>query len=145
MARCCYVVILIKSWRAGTSFQSPLSSQKRWKYLSYSTLVFDQMSLLLYLGFKVNKHKCNFNYVAMPMVMSQILKSVDLKKTKIQTSQEWNNIFSSNKKSSLITYQGLCYSKKKFVFHISLIFSEVGDSSVESAGNPYKVDQMINR
>ena len=33
------------------------------------------------LGFKVNKRKCNFHYVTMPMMMSEILKSVDFTKT----------------------------------------------------------------
>ena len=28
-----------------------------------------------------NKHKCNFHYVAMPMMTSQILKSADFTKT----------------------------------------------------------------
>ena len=37
--------------------------------------------ILIVLGFKRNKHKCNFHYLAMPMVTSEILKSVDFKKT----------------------------------------------------------------
>ena len=41
------------------------------KCLSYSTLVFD--FFLQYLGFKRNKYKRNFQYVAMPMMTSQIL------------------------------------------------------------------------
>ena len=41
----------------------------------------DQISLCYYLGFKRNKPKRNFHYVAMPMMMSQILKSVDFTKT----------------------------------------------------------------
>ena len=41
----------------------------------YSTLVIDQISFWLYLRFKRNKHKCNFHYVAMPMMTSHILKS----------------------------------------------------------------------
>ena len=45
--------------------------------MPYSTLVFDQISL----GFKRNKHGCNFHYDAMPMVASQILKTVDFTKT----------------------------------------------------------------
>ena len=60
--------------RPGTSFQSPLLSQKHVrKCFSYNTLVFDQISL----GFKRNKHECNFHYRVMSMVTSQILKTVD--------------------------------------------------------------------
>ena len=62
------------------------------------------------LRFKRNKHKSNFHYVAMPMMTSQNLNSVDLRKT--QKSRE-QNIFSSNKKKSLNTYRGLLYGKKK--------------------------------
>ena len=67
----------------GTNFQSP-TFELFWtcqKYLSYSTLVFDQISFKQYLGFKRNNDRCNFHYVAIPMVMSQILKSVDFTKT----------------------------------------------------------------
>ena len=49
--------------------------------IPYSTLVFDTISFRWYLRFKGNKHKCNFHYVAIPMMMSQILKSVDFTKT----------------------------------------------------------------
>ena len=38
---------------------------------------FDEISL----GFKINKHKCNFHYVVMPMITSHILKFVGLTKT----------------------------------------------------------------
>ena len=40
-------------------------------------------------GFKRNKEKCNFHYVAMPMMTSQILKSVDF--TKIQIHRYLKN------------------------------------------------------
>ena len=42
-------------------------------------LAIDQISF--HLGFKRNKHKCNFHYMAMPMMTSQILKYVDCTKT----------------------------------------------------------------
>ena len=61
--------------------------------LSYSLLVFDQVSFWYYLRYKRNKRKLNFYYEAMPMMTSQILKSVD-NETK---SGEWN-IYSLNKK-----------------------------------------------
>ena len=44
---------------------------------------------LIVLRFKRNKHKCNFHYVAMPMVTSQILKYVDV--TKKQKSRYLEN------------------------------------------------------
>ena len=77
-----------------TSFQSPTLSQKHVKnmsktFLSYNTLVFDQISFRQNLGFKRNKLKCNFHYVAMLMVASQILKSVDF--TKAQKSRYLKN------------------------------------------------------
>ena len=50
-------------------------------FLSYSTLVFDQILLLYYLGFKRNKHTRKFYYVAIPMMMPEILKFVDFTKT----------------------------------------------------------------
>ena len=61
------------------------------KCFSYSTLVFDQY-FLQYLGFKRNKQKCNFHYVAMHM-MSQILKSVDFSKTQKSRNHENKALF----------------------------------------------------
>ena len=49
----------------------------------------DQISFYYYLGFKRNKQKRNFHYVAMLMMMSQILKSVDF--TKSQKSRYLDN------------------------------------------------------
>ena len=84
----CHFSTIIKG--AGTSFQSPTLSQKHVRnVLSYHTLVFDQISFWQYLRFKRNKHKCNLHYEAMPMMMSQILKSVDF--TKTQTSRYLKN------------------------------------------------------
>ena len=37
--------------------------------------------LIVLIGFKRNKHKCNFHYVAIPMMTPEILKSVDFTKT----------------------------------------------------------------
>ena len=45
------------------------------------TSIRPHFTLIEYLGFKGNKHNYNFNYVAMPMMTSQILKSVYLTKT----------------------------------------------------------------
>ena len=54
-----------------------------------STTKIDQVSLyclfiiLIASRIQKNKHKFNFHYVAMPMMALQILKSVDLTKSKI--------------------------------------------------------------
>ena len=80
-----------------TSFQSPAFSKKCLKCLSYSTLVFDQISFWKGLGFKRNKHKCNLHYAAMLMMASQILKSAGFTKTQVLIFWEWN-ILSSNEK-----------------------------------------------
>ena len=48
-------------------------------------------------GFKRNKCKWNFHYVAV-LMMLQILETVDITKTKTLISRE-DNIFSSNKKN----------------------------------------------
>ena len=76
-----------KAWN-----QFPLSSlepQTCQKYFSYSIIVTDQVSFSECLGFKRNKHKRKFHYLVMPMMMSQILKSVDF--TKAQKSRYLEN------------------------------------------------------
>ena len=83
--------------------------------MSYSTLVFDQVSFWLEkkLKLKKNKHKCNLHYAAMPMMTSQILKSVNFTETQKSRYLENEILFSSsNKKKLLITHQGLLYNKK---------------------------------
>ena len=82
--------------------------------IPYSTLVFDTISFRWYLRFKGNKHKCNFHYVAIPMMMSQILKSVDFTKTQKSRYLENETLFFLQIKNSLITHQGLLYCKKQF-------------------------------
>ena len=60
-----------------------------------------------------NKNKCNFHYVTIPMMASQILKSVDFKKnTKMQIPHELNITYSSNKK--FINCTSRAYCKKQF-------------------------------
>ena len=61
--------------------------------IPYSTLVFDTISFRWYLRFKGNKHKCNFHYVAIPMMTSQILKSVDFTKTQKSRYLENKTLF----------------------------------------------------
>ena len=55
---------------------------------------------------------CNFHYVAMSMMTSQILKSVDFTKTQKSTYFENKTFFLQTKK--LIINQGLLYCKKWF-------------------------------
>ena len=79
----CHFNKIIKG--SGNSFQFPGLSQTHARNVCH------------YLGFKRKKHNCNFHYVAMSMMRSQILKSVEYhKNTKIYISQEQNIIFSSN-------------------------------------------------
>ena len=69
----------------GTCFKSPalipVSRIEHLRDACHAALVFDQILFWQFLGLKGNKHKCNFHYVAMPIMMSQILKSVDFRKT----------------------------------------------------------------
>ena len=58
--------------------------------------------------------KCNFHYVAMPMMTSQILKSVDFTKTQKSRYLENETSFFLQIKKSLITHLGLLYNKKDF-------------------------------
>ena len=90
---CCHFNKIIK--RSGTSFQSPALSPKHVRnviYIGIYTGIYPSL-LWYYLGFKRNKHKCNFHYIAVAMMTSQILKS-------LEKSQEWNTSFSSNEKIS---------------------------------------------
>ena len=64
--------------------------------------------------------KCNFQYVAMPMMTSQVLKFVDFKKTQ-KSRYLKNETFSfSNKKITLTTHQGLLNGKKYFCSRCNL-------------------------
>ena len=77
-----------------------------------NTLVFDQISFSKYLGFKRNKRKGNFHYAVIPMMTSQILKSVDFTKTKQSRYLENETLFFIQVKKFLITHQRLLYDKK---------------------------------
>ena len=61
-------------------------------------------------GFKRNKNKCNFHYIAMSMVTSQILKSVDF--TKIEKSRYLEDKTFFLQIKILITHQELPHGKK---------------------------------
>ena len=90
MARSRYIVILIKSLKGPeTSFHSPVLSQKYIRNVCHTTYQQLGFKRFQYLGFKRNKDKCNFHYVAMSMMTSQILKSVHF--TKIQKSRYFEN------------------------------------------------------
>ena len=58
------------------------------------------------------KQKCNFNYVAILMMMSQILKSVDFTKTQKSRYLENETLFLLQIKK-FIEHQGLLYGKKQ--------------------------------
>ena len=54
--------------------------------------------ILIVLRTQKNKHKCNFHYVAMPMMTLQILKSMDFIETQKSRHLENKTFFFSNKK-----------------------------------------------
>ena len=69
---------------------------------------------------RIQKNKCNFHYVAMPMMTPQIFKSVNF--TKTQKSRYFKNkTFFLQKNKTLIVHQGLLYAKKRFAAEV--IFS----------------------
>ena len=56
------------------------------RYLKNKTFFLQIKKIISYksgatLGFKRNKHKCNFHYVVTPMITSEILKSAEFTKT----------------------------------------------------------------
>ena len=77
----CYFNKIIKGPRTSQFPGSRIEPKTCYKCQSYSTLVFEKIPFSQYVGFKRNKHKCNFYYEAMPMMMSQILKFIDFTKT----------------------------------------------------------------
>ena len=70
---------------------------------------------------RIQKNKCNFHYVAMPMMTPQIFKSVNF--TKTQKSRYFTNktFFLQKKTTTLIAHQGPLYAKKCFAADV--IFS----------------------
>ena len=67
-----------------TSFQSPALSQKHVMFFIQYTSIWPNF-VWQYLGFKRNKHDCNFHYVAMPMIVlwiSQKHKNLDILRAK---------------------------------------------------------------
>ena len=85
-------------------------------------------NFILIVLFKRKKHKCNFHYVAMSMIMSQILKSVNFTKTQKFRYLENEMFFHQIKKNSLITHQGLLYCKKNS-FMMEVTFKKLNGSA----------------
>ena len=69
----------------GTSFRSPTLRQKYVRNVCHTAPSF----ILVVLRIKKNKLKCNFHYVAIPMMTSQILEYVDF--TETQKSRYFEN------------------------------------------------------
>ena len=61
-----------------------------------------------------NKKKCNFHYVAMSMIASQILKFTSFTKTEKARCLKNKTLFFLEIKKSLMAHQGLFYGKKYF-------------------------------
>ena len=94
MARLCYIVILIKQQKS----LELVSSLQHWAKNMLEMFAIEHTSIwpnfnLIVLRIKKNKHKCNFHYVAMPMMTSQVLKSVDFTKTKKSRYLENETLF----------------------------------------------------
>ena len=73
----------------GTSSQSPALSQNMLEMFVIQHTGIWPNFILIVVRIQKNKHKCNFHYVAMPMMTSQIVKPVDF--TKIQKSRYLEN------------------------------------------------------
>ena len=105
--------------RPGTSFQSPALGQTHVRNPCH-TLVFDQILFFLYLGFKRYKRKCNFHYVAIPMMTSLILKFEDF--TKTRKSRYLHNetlFFLQIKKIHSLHFNGYFIAKNSFVAEVT--------------------------
>ena len=59
-------------------------------------------------------HKCNLHYVAILLMMSQILKSAGFAKRQKSRYLKNETLFFLQIKKSLITYQALLYDKEEF-------------------------------
>ena len=110
----CHFNKIIK--RPGTSFQSPALRQKYIRNICHTTHQYltkfyfdsiqDSRELSIILTF--------FIYVAMPVMTSQILRSVDFTKTQKSRYLKNETLSFLQIKNSLITHQRLLYCKKQF-------------------------------
>ena len=103
----------------GTSLQSPALSQKHVRHLPYSTLLFDQVSFWWDLGFKRNKHKCDFHYVTMLVMTSQVLKCMDFTKTQKAKNLKNETFFLRIKEFINYTSSATLLQKNSFVAEVN--------------------------
>ena len=73
----------------------------------------------IYLGFKRSEHKFNFHHVAMPLMMSQILKFIDFTKTEKSRYLENKTSFLQIKKFSDYTSMVTLSQKNSFVAEVT--------------------------
>ena len=99
----------------GTSFQSLALSQNHVRNVCRTAHQY-----LTKLGCKINKHHCNFHYIAMPMMASQILKSVDFTKTRKSRYLEVETFFTQIKKLTNYTSRAYFIVKNSFVAEVTL-------------------------
>ena len=78
------------------------------------------MTKLILIVFRIKKNKCNFHYVAVPMMTPQIFKFVNFTKTR-KSRHFKNKTFFLKKKKTLFVHKGLLYAKKRFAAEV--IFS----------------------
>ena len=84
------------------------------------TSIWPNFILIVLTGFKTNEHKCNFHYVEMPMMTSQILKSMGFAKT--QKSRYLGNktlFFFQIKKIILLHIKGYFILTNSFVAEVT--------------------------
>ena len=112
-----------------TSFQSLALSQKHVRNVCHTThqhltkFHFD-------IGFRKNKHKCNFHHVAMFMMTSQMFKSVKFSKTEIQVSQEHINYFIAKNSFVLEVIFNQLTRQPNFICKIACCFSAADDKII---------------
>ena len=129
----CHLNKIIK--RPGTSFQSPPLRQKYVRNICHTV---HQYLTKFHFDNTQNSREINISvtsiiYVGMPMMMLQILKSVDFTKTRKSRCLKNETLFFLQITNSLITHQGLLYCKKQFCrrgnsyfwYYISLLYQGI--------------------
>ena len=82
--------------------------------IKYTSISPNFILIVLTIQFKRNKQKCNFHFVAMPMMRSPILKFLNFAKARKSRYLENKTLFFLQIGNSLITYQGLLFGEKYF-------------------------------
>ena len=82
--------------------------------IKYTSILPNFILIVLTIQFKRNKQKCNFHFVAMPMMRSPILKFLNFTKARKSRYLENKALFFLQIGNSLITHQGLLFGKKYF-------------------------------